>query len=29
VGLPDQDGYSVAKVIRERGYTGRLIALFS
>jgi DNA-binding response OmpR family regulator len=27
VGLPDQDGYSVAKVIRERGYTGRLIAL--
>lgn len=27
VGLPDQDGYAVAKVIRERGYTGRLIAL--
>ena len=27
VGLPDQDGYSVAKVLRVRGYEGRLIAL--
>lgn len=27
VGLPDQDGYSVAKTLRARGYHGRLIAL--
>lgn len=27
VGLPDQDGYAVAKILRTRGYQGRLIAL--
>ena len=27
VGLPDQDGYAVAKLLRARGYSGRLIAL--
>jgi signal transduction histidine kinase len=27
VGLPDRDGYEVAKVLRSRGFTGRLIAL--
>ncbi|MGE5541367.1 MAG: ATP-binding protein [Bacillota bacterium] len=27
VGLPDRDGYEVARLLRERGYTGRLIAL--
>lgn len=27
IGLPDQDGYMVAKTIRARGYHGRLIAL--
>lgn len=27
VGLPDQDGYSIAKILRARGYKGRLIAL--
>jgi signal transduction histidine kinase/CheY-like chemotaxis protein len=27
IGLPDRDGYSVAKYLRERGYTGKLIAL--
>jgi signal transduction histidine kinase/CheY-like chemotaxis protein len=27
IGLPDQDGYAVAKTMRARGYHGRLIAL--
>lgn len=27
LGLPDQDGYSVAKTVRARGYHGRIIAL--
>ena len=27
LGLPDQDGYSVAKTVRARGYRGRIIAL--
>jgi signal transduction histidine kinase/CheY-like chemotaxis protein len=27
IGLPDQDGYNVAKVLREEGFSGRLIAL--
>ncbi|HRH55745.1 MAG TPA: ATP-binding protein [Candidatus Paceibacterota bacterium] len=27
LGLPDQDGYAVAKTIRARGFRGRLIAL--
>lgn len=27
LGLPDQDGYSVGKTIRARGYRGRLVAL--
>ena len=27
IGLPDQDGYTVAKTIRARGFRGRLIAL--
>ncbi len=27
VGLPDQDGYAVAKILRARGYKGKLIAL--
>jgi DNA-binding response OmpR family regulator len=27
LGLPDQDGHSVAKTIRARGYHGTLIAL--
>lgn len=27
IGLPDQDGYSVAAELREQGYTGRIIAL--
>ncbi len=27
IGLPDQDGYSVAAELREQGYTGLLIAL--
>ena len=25
--LPDRDGYSVARILRERGYTGHLVAL--
>ncbi len=27
IGLPDQDGFAVAKILRARGYKGRLIAL--
>lgn len=27
IGLPDMDGYTVAKTLRARGYEGRLIAL--
>jgi signal transduction histidine kinase len=27
IGLPDQDGYNVAKVLREEGFAGRIIAL--
>ena len=27
IGLPDMDGYAVAKILREQGFEGRLIAL--
>ena len=27
VGLPDKDGYAVAKTLRERGFRGRIIGL--
>jgi signal transduction histidine kinase len=27
IGLPDQDGFEVAKVLRSRGYKGKLVAL--